>query len=87
MFKYITVTVEGLKGRRNIVAFVDEGASISLLDESLASELGLKGTQKTVSIRWINDKDMQVKYRRLSVDINGRDPELPTYIMKNVCDG
>lgn len=42
-FKYVSVSLFGPNGRADVFAMVDEGSAISLIEDSVASRLGLKG--------------------------------------------
>ena len=70
LYKYIPVTVAGPKGERNVLAFVDEGSKASLMEESLATELGLTGPRRTIDLRWIGGKSQQYRGKEIAPKIN-----------------
>ncbi|CAG9787879.1 unnamed protein product [Diatraea saccharalis] len=52
LLKVIPITVPGPKGNANTYALLDEGATVSLIEENLAQKLA-KGTSRPPSIRGV----------------------------------
>lgn len=58
LYKYVPITVSGPRGTRRVLAFIDEGSKVSLMDQRLAQELGIQGRRRRIDLKWI---DGQVK--------------------------
>jgi hypothetical protein len=43
ILKMMSVQIRGPKATANVVAFIDDGSNITLLDSGLAAEIGLNG--------------------------------------------
>lgn len=52
LFKIIPISVFGKNKCINTFAFIDEGSSVSLLDESMAKELEIDGTPHPLCLKW-----------------------------------
>ena len=56
----------------NTFAFIDEGLSISLMDESLANELEIDGVRKPLCLRWTGDMErIEQNSKKLKINISG----------------
>ncbi|XP_036335296.1 uncharacterized protein LOC118745753 isoform X2 [Rhagoletis pomonella] len=51
-FKYVPVSLFGPNGKEEVYAMVDEGSAISLLEDSVATRLGLKGRKQPLTLQW-----------------------------------
>lgn len=52
-------------------AFLDTGAGVSLIDETIADKLGLKGVTKTLKLTWTRNHTLQALSRNVQVDMHG----------------
>ncbi|XP_058448819.1 uncharacterized protein LOC131428793 [Malaya genurostris] len=72
LFKYIPVILYNQGRSINTYAFLDSGSSLTLLEESLASDLNLQGERHPLCLRWTADtcryEDSAIK---TSVDVSG----------------
>ncbi|XP_065079904.1 uncharacterized protein LOC135702787 [Ochlerotatus camptorhynchus] len=74
MFRMIPVTLYFGKRSVNTLAFLDEGASVTLIESSLADQLGVQGTKEQLTIKWTADiTRMEKGSRRMDLFISGRD--------------
>ncbi|XP_065087297.1 uncharacterized protein LOC135709035 [Ochlerotatus camptorhynchus] len=74
MFRMIPVTLYFGKRSVNTLAFLDEGASVTLIESSLADQLGVQGTKEQLTIKWTADITRVEKgSRRMDLFISGRD--------------
>ncbi|XP_053691312.1 uncharacterized protein LOC128739837 [Sabethes cyaneus] len=72
LFRIIPVTLYGKNTKVDIYAFVDEGSQITLLEDSVADQLGLAGTLEPLNLQWTgNIKRSEPKSRRISTEISG----------------
>jgi len=55
LFRYIPVTLHNNSRRINVYALIDEGASCTLMERSLADELGLEGPEEQLCLKWTSD--------------------------------
>ncbi|XP_055604514.1 uncharacterized protein LOC129752769 [Uranotaenia lowii] len=52
LFRIIPITVYGNGKSIDTVAFIDEGSSLTLIEESLVNELNIKGTPQALCLQW-----------------------------------
>uniref|UniRef100_A0A182YI92 Peptidase aspartic putative domain-containing protein n=1 Tax=Anopheles stephensi TaxID=30069 RepID=A0A182YI92_ANOST len=55
LFRIVPITVYGPTSTVTTFAFLDEGSSMTLVDEDLAEELGVEGEVEPLCIRWTGD--------------------------------
>ncbi|XP_017488865.1 PREDICTED: uncharacterized protein LOC108377114 [Rhagoletis zephyria] len=71
-------------GNRKVMAFIDDGSKISLIEEQVAKAIGLKGPVDKLSLRWIGGKTTSKLSQRLDVEISGVNQNATTFQMRNV---
>ncbi|XP_017487332.1 PREDICTED: uncharacterized protein LOC108375696, partial [Rhagoletis zephyria] len=59
LFKIIPITIYGNDKEIKTLAFIDEGSSISLMDESIADQLGISGVPNPLCLRWTGGGNKQ----------------------------
>lgn len=64
--------LRGPKGAVNTFAFLDDGATVTLVDETLANQLGLAGVEEVMDLKWYNNYAVQEPSRRVNLHIRGR---------------
>ncbi|XP_055542771.1 uncharacterized protein LOC129728359 [Wyeomyia smithii] len=70
-FRIIPVTLYGKNCKIDIYAFVDEGSQITLLEDSVADQLGIVGSTEPLNLQWTgNIKRCEPKSRRISMEIS-----------------
>ncbi|XP_072938854.1 uncharacterized protein [Epargyreus clarus] len=70
--KIIPVQATGPKNTVNTYALLDDGSTVTLIDDSLAYEIGAKGPIDPLRIEAINElKTAETKSRRVSITLNG----------------
>lgn len=72
LFKVLPVTLFGPRGKIEVYAMFDEGSSISLLNDSVATSLGLQGQTSLLSLQWYGKNKSTEKSRRVTVDLQGQ---------------
>ncbi|XP_062702184.1 uncharacterized protein LOC134285456 [Aedes albopictus] len=73
LFRIIPVTLYGKGCEVNIYAFVDEGSKITLLEDTVADQLGITGPTEPLNLQWTgNIKRSEPKSRRINAEISGR---------------
>ncbi|XP_036347106.1 uncharacterized protein LOC118756451, partial [Rhagoletis pomonella] len=83
LFKVFPVTLIGPRGEINIYAMFDEGSSISLISERVASSLGVQGQTSLLSLQWYGKNKTTEKSRKVSIEIRAPYAD-HTYAIKNV---
>ncbi|CAK1550936.1 unnamed protein product [Leptosia nina] len=68
LLKIRRVEVYGPKGSTSILALMDEGSTLTLLDSSVAKELGLKGAEKQVCVETASGNHM-INRRSIVMDL------------------
>ncbi|XP_062538818.1 uncharacterized protein LOC134207116 [Armigeres subalbatus] len=72
LFRMLPVTLFGPNGKAEIFAFIDEGSQLTLLEEDVASKLGISGPREPLQLLWTgNVTRSESKSQRLLVDISG----------------
>ncbi|XP_067625235.1 uncharacterized protein [Eurosta solidaginis] len=83
LFKFLPVEIKGPKGSCKVIAFVDDGSKISLIEEQVAKTIGLNGPVDKLSLKWIGGKTTSELSQRLDVEISGLNQNT-TFQMRNV---
>ncbi|XP_036347027.1 uncharacterized protein LOC118756368, partial [Rhagoletis pomonella] len=71
LFKILPVMLSGPHGSIKVYAMFDEGSSVSLLEESVATQLGLRGRESSLTLQWYGDSQTTESSRNVSCDIRG----------------
>ncbi|XP_055605883.1 uncharacterized protein LOC129754049 [Uranotaenia lowii] len=73
MFRYLPVTVFGPDKKIDTYAFLDDGSSSTLVEGSLAKELGVSGPRDTLWLTWTDNISREEREsQRISLEISGR---------------
>ena len=83
LFEVIPIKLHGPRGSIEIFAMFDDGSSISILDESIAKQLGLQGNLQPLQLQWYGEQIHTEMSTRVSLEISGQD--LNKFKLKNVC--
>lgn len=65
------VKLNGPKGSVRIMAFIDEGSKISLLEDEVARHLGLTGVSSNLCLGWIGGRTTNESSRKVNMEICG----------------
>lgn len=72
LFKIIPIKVHGSEGCVDTFAFIDEGSSISLMDESVSRELKLNGVSNPLCLRWTGGIERAERdSKKVNISISG----------------
>ncbi|XP_055543529.1 uncharacterized protein LOC129729072 [Wyeomyia smithii] len=72
LFSIVPVTLYGGAGQVNTYAFLDEGSSLTLMENEIAKELGVSGTVQPLCLRWTgNTSRVEENSRVVTVSISG----------------
>ncbi|XP_062551647.1 uncharacterized protein LOC134216878 [Armigeres subalbatus] len=75
IFRMVPVKVHSGGRSITVLAFLDEGASVTLIDSKLADRLGLVGVQEKLTIKWTADVSrVEKSSRRMNVWISAVSP-------------
>ncbi|XP_058827443.1 uncharacterized protein LOC131687376 [Topomyia yanbarensis] len=73
LFRIVPVVLSSDSNRLTTFAFIDEGSSYTLLEESVAKQLGVEGHTEPLTLQWTgNVKRVEPKSQRVQVDISGK---------------
>lgn len=78
------VELTGPKGTIKVVAFLDEGSKITLLEDEVANIIGLQGTPTNLCLGWIKSKTSNETSKKVNLEINGIGKNNSSFQMKNV---
>ncbi|XP_062556758.1 uncharacterized protein LOC134221586 [Armigeres subalbatus] len=90
LFKILPVTLHGKNGAVNTYAFLDDGSCATLVEQTIANELGVTGTAHSLCIHWpsgINKKIETTQIDTLSISELGSDKRFSlseVYTVKNL---
>ena len=59
--KVIPIIVQGPKDKCRILALLDEGSAVSLIDRTIAGKIGLKSVSSTITLSGLNDTPSEIK--------------------------
>lgn len=73
LFRIVPVVLSSNNNCQTIFAFIDEGSSYTLVEESVASQLGIKGRPEPLTLQWTgNVKRHEPKSQRIQANICGK---------------
>lgn len=85
LLRYLPVIIHGEKGSVHTFAFLDDGSELTLLDRELADELGLKGTEVPLNLRWTGGTERCEQDSRItSLSIKGDQNEAKMFKLDEV---
>lgn len=73
--KYIPVRVTGPKGHFDTYALLDDGSTVTLVEEATAARVGAEGPQEPLNIETIDTRLSANKSRRVTLKIRGQNEE------------
>ncbi|XP_055633096.1 uncharacterized protein LOC129773507 [Toxorhynchites rutilus septentrionalis] len=84
LFRILPVILYGNNSSQIIFAFIDEGSSYTLLDETVAKELGVNGKTEALTLKWTgNVTRVEPKSQCVQLDISGKNIS-SRYTLSNV---
>lgn len=84
LFKFLPVQLKGPKGCVNVIAFIDDGSKISLLEEKVAEQIGLQGPSSNLSLGWIGGKTSKEISKKINLEIYNMGEGKCGFPMRNV---
>ncbi|XP_065361967.1 uncharacterized protein LOC135955547 [Calliphora vicina] len=84
LFKYLPVRLMGPNGSVDIVAFIDDGSKVSLLEEDIAKQIGLEGPTTNLSLGWIGGKRSNELSMKVEFEICNVNDSNNSFHMRNV---
>lgn len=80
LFRILPVVLRGPRKSINTFAFLDEGSSVTLLEQSLAQELSLNGRPCPLELKWTGDnRRTERDSQKVKVNISGNSPILKEF--------
>ena len=72
MLKILPLKIEGPRGSAEVLALLDEGSTITLIDKCLAKNLGFKENQVELTLVGVNEqKSRMTNCEKISVKVRG----------------
>ncbi|XP_044745195.1 uncharacterized protein LOC123307057 [Coccinella septempunctata] len=71
LLKMCPVVIAGPKGKRKTFALLDEGATITLIDQELAASIGAEGPSHPLHLRGVNMSQSEAESQLVTVKIRG----------------
>ena len=86
LFRVVPVKLYGTNKKIiSTYAFLDDGSSVSMIEQSVADELGLEGKAADLCMRWTGDTiKCEKQSRQVAVKISGISPRHRMFEMQNV---
>lgn len=85
LFKIVPVKLFGPTGSVDTYAFLDDGSSVTLLEDGIARQLGFNGRTKPLCLKWTGDtRKTEVNSQTLDIRISGNGSDDIKYLMKDV---
>ncbi|XP_053698939.1 uncharacterized protein LOC128745898 [Sabethes cyaneus] len=73
LFRIIPVTLFGENRKCETFAFLDEGSSLTLIEENLASQIGIRGVPEPLELKWTSSVMRKENFsERVNFEIAGR---------------
>ena len=70
LFRMLPVTLYGSKGKVDTFAFLDDGSSVTMVDQSTAEALGLEGNTETLCIHWTGGIQKKLCAQQVAVEVS-----------------
>ena len=85
LFKVIPVVLYGKTSSISTFAFLDDGSSVTMVEEEVADELGLSGSPDPLCLKWTGDTvRVEQNSRRVSMEISASAVNSKKYQLQNV---
>lgn len=84
LYKFLPVLLRGPKGCAKVIAFIDDGSNISLLEDTVANKIGLHGPLSNLSLGWIGGKKSNEMSKTLNMEISGIHNQENSFSVRNV---
>lgn len=85
LYRIVPVELQSRNKSIAMFAFLDEGSSVTLVEEKIATELGLPGEVESLCLRCTSDAvRVERESRRVSLHISGEWENNPRYKLNNV---
>lgn len=84
MFRIIPVKLFGETVVIKTYALLDEGSSVTMIDEKLANDLGLDGPKSTLELQWLDNRRKSEVSRAVSFKISGTGSGSKKFDLTNV---
>ncbi|XP_053685875.1 uncharacterized protein LOC128735413 [Sabethes cyaneus] len=73
LFRVLPVILHGINESKTIYAFIDEGSSYTLLDESIAKSVGVSGKPEALTLKWTgNVTRVEPNSQCVRLDVSGK---------------
>lgn len=84
LFQIIPIKVYGPKGVIETYAMFDSGADISIIDEVIASKVGIDGPSQDLNVKWIDESTKKIRSKVSDIQISGVFKNAPIFNLHGV---
>ncbi|XP_049880427.1 uncharacterized protein LOC126376924 [Pectinophora gossypiella] len=77
LLKVCPVIVSGPRGEVSTYALLDEGATVTLIDNELAESIGANGPTRPLNLRGVNMEQQEEESRSVAVQLRGKNEHAP----------
>ena len=83
LFRILPVTLYGENCQMDIYALFDDGSSITMLDQEVANQLGVRGSAQNLNIHWFGGRSASEKVTAFNIHVRGQS-KTKRHLMRNV---
>ncbi|XP_032289057.1 uncharacterized protein [Drosophila virilis] len=83
LFRILPVTLHGANKRIDTYALLDEGSSVTMIDDELLRDLDIKGERRQLNIQWFGGRATREPTTVVSMEVSGADKR-KRHVLRNV---
>ncbi|XP_067634167.1 uncharacterized protein [Eurosta solidaginis] len=70
LLKFLPIKLHGPKGSLEVMAFIDDGSKVTLLEERIANRIGLRGASNLLHLKWFDNQTTTEVSKRVEVEVS-----------------
>ncbi|XP_070067097.1 uncharacterized protein [Drosophila virilis] len=83
LFRILPVTLHGANKRIDTYALLDEGSSVTMIDDELLRDLDIKGERRQLNIQWFGGRATREPTTVVSMEVSGADKR-KRHVLRNM---